>query len=93
MKRVTCTAFIITMLCVSTHLKAQQDELLQSTDSSVLNIDSPKLTYLYNQNHVDVYKATPDNMKVIKPDSSNHFTMPVAGKMKIIQLPVYKDSH
>lgn len=87
------SAFIILMFCCSTHVKAQQDELLQSADSSVLKIASPNLTYLYNQNHVDVYEATPDNMKVIKPDSSNHFTMPVAGKTRIIQLPLNKHSH
>ena len=45
--------------------------------SSVLQLPAPILTYKGNKKGFDIYQATPDNMFVIKPDSSVAFNMPV----------------
>jgi hypothetical protein len=81
---VICSLFIL----ITASLPAQQkDNSVQPFDTSVLKLSNPKLTWLHNKNHFDVYKATPDNMLVAKPDSSNYFNMPVK-KYKIMQKPV-----
>lgn len=46
-------------------------------DNSVLKIPSLQLTYKENTNGFDIYQATPDNMYLIKPDSTVAFNMPV----------------
>jgi hypothetical protein len=51
-----------------------------TTHNSVLILPAPKLTYIDNSNSFAIYKTTPDNMFVIKPDDTIAFNMPVAGK-------------
>lgn len=51
-----------------------------TTDNSVLILPASKLTYIDKSNSFDIYKATPDNMCIIKPDDTIAFNMPVAGK-------------
>jgi hypothetical protein len=51
-----------------------------NTDNSVLKLPAPKLTYIGTSNSFDIYKATPDNMPVAKPDDTIAFNMPVACK-------------
>lgn len=58
-------------------------------DTSVLKLPPPVLTYKDNNNRFDIYSVTPDNMTVIMPDSTVHFTMPTSS-YKIIKLPVKK---
>jgi hypothetical protein len=78
------------LLLFSRTTKAQQRDYLQF-DTSVLKIPKPQLTPIGNHNHFDIYQSTPDNMIVIKPDSSIHFTMPNAVKQFIIkQTPFVK---
>ena len=67
--------------------KAQQKNCF---DTSVLKIPKPQLTQIGNYNHFDIYQSTPDNMIVIKPDSTICFIMPNAAKHFIIQTPVLK---
>ena len=75
------------MLSVSLFSKAQ---LKFFADTSILKLPTPKLQYTGNYNQFDIYKSSPDNMIVIKPDSSNYFTMPNAVKSFIIQTPFVK---
>jgi hypothetical protein len=60
-----------------------------TTHNSVLILPAPKLTYIDQSNDFDIYKATQDNMFVVKPvDATVHAsvklrfvsTMPVADK-------------
>jgi len=45
----------------------------------VAGMDEVALTYKGNNgNGLSVYSATPDNMPIVKPDSTVYFTMPVA---------------
>jgi hypothetical protein len=50
-------------------------------DNSVLKLPAPKLIYTGKSTGFDIYKATPDNMFVAKPDDTIAFNMPVAGKV------------
>jgi hypothetical protein len=44
-----------------------------TTNNSVLILPAPKLTYIDKSNDFDIYKATPDNMFVVKPlDGTAH---------------------
>jgi hypothetical protein len=81
---------IIPLLFFSIFTKAQQKkfQLPLFGDTSVLKIPNSKLTWIGNHNHFDIYQATPDNIYVIKPDSTNHFNMPNAGKYKIMKTPI-----
>src|SRR4051812_5708463 len=42
-------------------------------DNSILKIPAPLLTYKGDTNGFDIYQATPDNMYLIKPDSTVAF--------------------
>ena len=88
MKTIVCIAFMLLSFCV---VKAQQKlwPVQPFADTSVLRIPAPQFTYKGNSNHFDIYTATPDNMYVIKPDSTIHFNMPT-GKYRIMQVPVRK---
>ena len=57
-------------------------------DNSVLKIPKPELTYKSNSNGFDIYQSTPDNMYLIKPDSTIAFNMPV--KKSTIQMKPIK---
>jgi hypothetical protein len=75
------------LLHLSFFAKAQHKNLF---DTSVLKLPKPQLTQIGNYNHFDIYQSTPDNMIVIKPDSTVCFTMPNTVKSFIIQTPVIK---
>ena len=51
---------------------------VKTVDPSVLNLPEPQLTFLRKYNHSNIYQSTPDNMFIIKPDSTLIFNMPVA---------------
>ena len=51
--------------------------IINDYNNSVLKIPTPILTYKGNTNGFDIYQSTPDNMYLIKPDSSVAFNMPV----------------
>ena len=75
-------------------VKAQQKAkpaypFTDSLNHGVLRLPTPKLTYKGNSNHFDIYTATPDNMYVIKPDSTIRFNMPT-GNYSIIKTPISK---
>jgi len=53
------------------------DTSIQSNNNFVVQIPKPVLTYKGNTNGFDIYQATPDNIFVIKPDSTTAFNMPV----------------
>ena len=57
-------------------------------ESSILKIPEPVLTYKDNKNSFNIYQATPDNMYVIKPDSTVAYNMPV--NKSFIQTEPYK---
>ena len=88
MKTILCIAFMLLSFFV---VKAQQRiwPAQPFFDTSVLRIPPPQLTYKGNHNHFDIYSATPDNMYVIKPDSTNHFNMPT-GNYKVMKVPLKK---
>jgi hypothetical protein len=67
-----------------------QPKVKPSDDTSVLKIPAPTLTFLGNNNSFNIYKATPDNMLVAKPDSTVRFNMPNGFRGKIIMLPLRK---
>ncbi len=46
-------------------------------ESSVLKIAEPVLTYKDNKNSFNIYQSSPDNMYLIRPDSTVAFNMPV----------------
>jgi hypothetical protein len=77
-------------LLFSLTVKAQQKDLPLPfySDTSILKIPNPKLTWISNHNHFDIYQATPDNMYVITPDSTKHFNMPNAGRFRIMKTPI-----
>jgi hypothetical protein len=81
---------IVPLLFFSMFAKAQQKrfQLPLTGGTSVLKIPYPKLTWIGKHAHFDIYQATPDNMYVIKPDSTNHFNMPIAGKYRSIKAPI-----
>ncbi len=51
---------------------------MKSIDPSVLLLEQPKLVFAGNVNHFNIYQSSPDNMVIIKPDSTFLFNMPVA---------------
>ena len=51
---------------------------LKLPDPSVLKLPEPVLTYVGKNNHLEIYKSTPDNMYIAKPDSTFVYSMPVA---------------
>jgi hypothetical protein len=51
---------------------------LNPIDPCVLQLAQPKLAFIENVNHSNIYKSSPDNMFIIKPDSTILFNMPVA---------------
>lgn len=51
---------------------------VKPVDPSVFKLREPELTFVRNYNHSNIYQSTPDNMFIIKPDSSLIFNMPVA---------------
>ena len=51
---------------------------LNSIDPCVLQLAQTKLAFIENVNHSNIYKSSPDNMFIIKPDSTILFNMPVA---------------
>ena len=89
MKRTLSCILLIMLVSFSSTAKAQRKNLPLPFfgDTSVLKIPNPKLTWIDNHNHFDIYQATPDNMYVIKPDSTKHFNMPIIGKYKIMKTP------
>ena len=91
MKIIICIT--LTLLSFSI-VKAQQKAkpaypFADSLNNDVLKLRIPKLTYKHNSNHFDIYTATPDNMYVIKPDSTIRFNMPT-GNYSIIKTPIPK---
>lgn len=75
-------------------VKAQQKAkpaypFADSLNNDILKLPTPKLTYKGNSNHFDIYTATPDNMYVIKPDSTIRFNMPT-GNYRMIKTPILK---
>jgi hypothetical protein len=56
-----------------------------NNNNSVVQIPKPVLTYKGNTNGFDVYQATPDNMFLIKPDSTTAFNMPVKQSFIIME--------
>lgn len=88
MKTIICIAFMMLSFFI---VKAQQKvrPVLPFADTSVLSVPPPLLTYKGNSNHFDIYTATPDNIYVIKPDSTIHFQM-LTGNYRIRQVPVEK---
>jgi hypothetical protein len=56
-------------------------------DNSVLKIPRPLLTYRGNTNFFNIYQSTPDNMFVIKPDSTIVFNMPIKKLITGIEPP------
>jgi hypothetical protein len=90
MKKTLSQILSIMLLSFSLITKAQQKDLPLpfNSDTSVLKIPNPKLTWIDNHNHFDIYQATPDNMYVIKPDTTKHFNMPNAAKSGIIRTPI-----
>ena len=81
MKKTLKLNLSILFFLLSLLAKAQQNHLF---DTSVLKIPTPLLTQIGNYNHFDIYQSSPDNMIVIKPDSSIRFTMPNTAKQSII---------
>ena len=51
---------------------------IKPIDPSVLQLAQPKWVFVENINHSDIYKSSPDNMFIIKPDITILFNMPVA---------------
>jgi hypothetical protein len=51
-------------------------------DNSVLKLPEPELLFEENIDGFNIYKATPDNIYIAKPDGSISFSMPVAGRKK-----------
>ncbi len=51
---------------------------IKPVDPSVLKLPKSELTFVTNYNHSDIYQSSPDNMFIIKPDSTLIFSMPVA---------------
>lgn len=91
MKIIICT--LLPLLAFSM-VKAQQkiiplDPFTDSLNNRVLRLPAIKLTYKGNSNHFDIYTAAPDNMYVIKPDSTIRFNMPT-GNYRVIKTPVSK---
>jgi hypothetical protein len=85
MKKLFGLIFLV-LLLFSFAAKAQQkNNRLQFFDTSVLKIPTPQLTQIGNYNHFDIFQSSPDNMIVIKPDSSICFNMPNAANQFIIQ--------
>jgi hypothetical protein len=64
----------------------------QPQDNFVLKLPVPKLSYKENANSFDIYQATPDQMFVIKPDSTIHFNMPVAFNTKKKAIEISNES-
>lgn len=93
MKNALFIVFVLILLSFALGSNAQQKvwSTQPFADTSVLRIPSPQLTYKGNHNHFDIYTATPDNMYVIKPDSTVHFNMPT-GRYRIMQTPVKKSN-
>ena len=56
---------------------------LNPIDPCVLQLVQPKLAFIENVNHSNIYKSSPDNMFIIKPDSTILFNMPVADNNQI----------
>lgn len=69
---------IFVLVLFSLPTKAQQKNDRLQFDTSVLKIPEPILTQIGNHNHFNFYRSSPDNMIVIKPDSTIGFTMPNA---------------
>jgi hypothetical protein len=65
-----------------------QENSIPGCDKSILKIPAPLLTYKGNTNGFDIYQSTPDNMYLIKPDSTIAFNMPV--KQSTIQFEPVK---
>lgn len=91
MKSVLFIVFVLILLSFAVTSKAQQKALPVQpfADTSILAIPPPQLTYKGNHNHFDIYSSTPDNMHVIKPDSTIHFKMPT-GRYRIMLVPLEK---
>ncbi len=53
---------------------------LKSANPSVLLLPKPDLTFVRKYNHSDIYQSTPDNMFIVKSDSTLIFNMPVADR-------------
>jgi hypothetical protein len=53
-------------------------EKVKPVDPSVLKLPEPELAFVRKYNHSNIYQSTPDNMFIIKPDSTLTFNMPVA---------------
>jgi hypothetical protein len=51
---------------------------IKPIDPCVLQLAQPKLAFVENINHSNIYQSSPDNMFIIKPDSTFLFSMPVA---------------
>ncbi len=60
-----------------------------SLNNDILKLPTPKLTYKGNGNHFDIYTATPDNVYIIKPDSTIRFNMPT-GNYRMITTSISK---
>lgn len=66
-------------------------KFFQPFDVMVEKLPDIKLSYLHNNNHFIIYKAAWDNIYVVKPDSTIHFNMPVAGNTVVINQFDVKD--
>jgi len=51
---------------------------IKPIDANVLKLAQPELVFVENINHSNIYQSSPDNMFIIKPDSTILFNMPVA---------------
>lgn len=91
MKSALFIVFILMLLSFAFTSKAQQrvQPAQPFFDTSVVRIPPPQLTYKGSYNHFDIYSATPDNMYVIKPDSTIRFNMPT-GNYSLMKVPVEK---